>query len=181
MFRQDIITDITQKNLVKYLDKYLYEWAYQDFKKESLRNGQSKMLCFFLGCYFIDALAEFFAGADKAGYNRNSSKRLKDFLKRYLPQYNPDIIHANLRYALAHPHSAGASYVFTHNNKAGSHLGRLAGNKIILNLEDFCADLKKAYRKFREDILADKTIFANTKKRIESLGLMKLIRYAAMA
>jgi hypothetical protein len=178
MYREDIMTNITQENLVKYLDKYLYEWAYKDFKRESLKDGKSKMVCFVLGCYFIDAIAEFFAGVDRTSYKQGSSKSLKDFLKRYLPQYNPDKIYANLRCGLLHSYVAGDSYVFTYNNKAGYHLDRTADNKIILNLEDFCADLRGAYRKFREDILVNKNIFSNTKKRIESMGLTKLIYYA---
>jgi len=79
---------------------------------------------------------------------------------------------SDLRCGLVHSYAEGGTYVFTDNNKAGFYLNTTSIGRVILNLEDFCADLRKAYNKFRSDILTDDDCFLKAKHRSESMGLM---------
>jgi hypothetical protein len=165
---------ITKEQLVNVLDQYLFGWEYKDIEKASIF-GEAKLAGFILGTCFIDAMAGFFAGVTKEKVGSGSSDRFKDFVKKYLPEYNAEKIWSDLRCGLVHSYAEGGTYVFTDANKAGFHFNSTPGGKIILNLEDFLSDLRKAYKKFRNDILTDNDIFLKAKTRYESMGLMGLV------
>ena len=166
--------ELTPEKLVDTLDHYLFGWGYRQIEQASI-HGEAKLAGFILGACFIDAMAGFYAGVDKKKVMRGSDKRFKDFVKRYLTRYNPNSLYHDLRCGLVHSYAEGGSYVFTDANKAGFHFDLHYTNKTILNLEDFCADLREAYRMLRSDILAGKTEFENAKHRFESMGLMMLV------
>lgn len=165
---------ITKEQLVNVLDQYLFGWEYKDIEKASI-SGEAKLAGFILGACFIDTMAGFFAGVTKEKVGSESSDRFKDFVKKYLPEYDAEKIWSDLRCGLVHSYAEGGTYVFTDANKAGFHFNSTAGRKIILNLEDFLSDLRKAYRDFRNDILMDNDIFLKAKTRYESMGLMGLV------
>ena len=151
-------TKLTCDQLVQLLDKYLYGWAYMDIERASV-HGTAKLAGFILGACFIDAMASFYAGVDRKAAKTKSGDRFKDFVIKYLSQYNADDLWSDLRCGLAHSYAEGGTYVFTDNNKGGFHLNKTPHGKIVLNLEDFCADLRKAYNVFRNDLLSDRGIF----------------------
>jgi hypothetical protein len=166
--------EITKEQLIKILDTYLFGWEYKDIERASIQ-GQAKLAGFILGCCFIDTMAGFYAGIDKRQAKRNSGKRFKDFVKKYLPRYDPKKLWEDLRCGLVHSYAEGGTYVFTDANKAGFHFDTTSRGKIILNLEDFCADLREAYKNFRNDILTNNKTFLKAKKRYKSMGLMGLV------
>lgn len=164
-------TDLTAVQLVQLLDKYLFGWAYKDIERASVQ-GSAKLAGFILGACFIDAMASFYSGVDKETAKTGSTKRFTDFVQKFLPQYNAEDLWRDLRCGLVHSYAEGGTYVFTDSNKAGFHFDMTPRGKIILNLEDFLADLRKAYGLFRKDILTDKEVLLNAKRRFTSMGLM---------
>ena len=130
---------------------------------------------FILGVCFIDAMASFYSGITKKTMKKNSSKRFKAFVQKYMSQYDAERLWQDLRCGLVHSYAEGGTYVFTYDNKEGFHFDQTPRSRIILNLEDFCADLRKAYSSFRKDILTDEEIFLKAKRRLKSLGLMRTI------
>jgi hypothetical protein len=168
MFNQ---TELTNQELVQLLDKYLYGWEYKQIESASVQ-GSAKLAGFILGACFIDAMAGFLFGIDRDSAKKDSGKRFQDFVKKYMDQYDPEKLWQDLRCGLVHSYAAGETYAFTDNNKAGFHFESTSRGTIILNLEDFCADLRKAYALFRKDILNEREIFLNAKRRFNSMGLM---------
>lgn len=166
-------TQITKEQLVNVLDKYLFGWEYKDIEKASIF-GEAKVAGFILGTCFIDAMAGFFAGTTKEKFS-GSSDRFKGFVKEYLPAYDAEKIWEDLRCGLVHSYAEGGTYAFTNANEEGFHFNSTQRGKIILNLEDFLSDLRKAYKNFRNDILIDNDVFLKAKTRYESMGLMGLV------
>jgi hypothetical protein len=164
-------TGPTKEELIYNLDMILFGWAFKDVERAAI-HGESKLGGFILGACFIDAMAGFYEGIDKESAKRDSGKRFMNFVEKYLKRYDPVKLWEDLRCGLVHSYAEGGSYVFTDNNRTGFHFDRVPSGKIILNLEDFCADLRTAYCSFRQDILTDDALFARAKYRFSSMGLM---------
>jgi hypothetical protein len=160
-----------KEQLVSALDQYLFGGMYKDIEKASIY-GQAKMAGFILGACFIDVMAGFYAGIDREESKKNSSQRFKDFVEKYLPKYDKNKLWEDLRCGLVHSYAEGGSYVFTDANKGGFHFEKTKKGRIILNLEDFLADLREAYKNFIDDILADEGIFLKAERRYNLMGLM---------
>jgi len=118
-------------------------------------------------------MAGFYAGVDKKSVKVKSGKRFKDFIKKYLPdRYDSNKLWEDLRCGLVHSYAVPETYVFTDANKMGQHFYKTKDRKILLNLEDFLKEIGNAYKSLRRDILKDKKIFNNAKKRAISMGIM---------
>lgn len=165
------MNDTTKEILVKTLDDSLFGWEYKQIEQASIL-GTAKLAGFILGACFIDAMAGFYAGIDGEESKRGAGERFKQFVKKYLQKYDEEKLWEDLRCGLVHSYATGDTYAFTDANKAGFHFNRTQQDRIILNLEDFCADLREAYKNFRNDILTYNDIFLKAKKRYESMGLM---------
>jgi hypothetical protein len=169
------MTDITKEQLIQRLDAHLYGWAYMDVERASIL-GTAKLGGFILGACFIDAMASFYSGVDRETSKRDSGMRFRCFVEKYLKAYDAEKLWSDLRCGLVHSYAEGGTYIFTDNNKAGFHMNSTPTGKIILNLEDFCADLRRAYAAYRGDVLIDNELFLKAKHRFESMGLMGLVR-----
>ena len=126
-----------------------------------------------MGACFIDTLAGFYAGIDREQSKKNSGKRFKDFVGHYLTKYDADKLWEDLRCGLVHSYAEGGTYVFTDANKAGYHFNKVSDGRTLLNLEDFCADLREAYKSYRNDILEIDDIYNKALKRLK-MGIMAL-------
>lgn len=163
---------ISREQLTAILDNFIFGWEYKDIERASIR-GDAKLAGFILGACFIDALAGFYAGIDRKQSKKDSGKRFKDFVKRYLKKYDANRLWEDLRCGLVHSYTEGGTYVFTDANKAGYHFNKINDGRILLNLEDFCADLREAYRSYRNDILENDDIYNKALKRLK-MGIMAL-------
>lgn len=169
--------DITKEQLVVILDKSLFEWEYKDIEKASIYGG-AKLAGFILGACFIDAMAGFYTGLKLEDSRGGSGKRFKDFTTKYLTNYDAEKLYKDLRCGLVHSYAEGGTYVFTDANKAGFHFNLTPKGKVILNLEDFLSDLRKAYANLRSDILTNTGIFFKAKDRYLSMYLMGSVKIA---
>ncbi len=168
------MTSMDKNQLLAIIDSSLLEKEYGDIERASIQ-GDAKLAGFILGACFIDAMAGFYCGINKEEAKYNSGKRFKDFVSRYLTQYDAETLYIDLRCGLVHSYAEGGSYVFTDANKGGSHFKMTPKGKTILNLEDFLKDLKDAYRKWRDDVIKNDNLFKNAMKRYKSMGLMGLV------
>jgi len=173
------MSDISKEKLVEILDQYLYGWGFVDILKATGGYEGAKLAGFILGACFIDALAGFYAGVNKDESKNGSGKRFKDFIKIYLTQYDADELWEDLRCGLVHSYAAGKTYGFTDSRTTpfGFHLSMTPQGQILLNLEDFLSEIRKAYGDFRSDILKDNEVFEKAKRRFLSMGLMAPVTY----
>lgn len=109
--------------------------ALGDIKKASA--GESRLGAFILCSCLIDAMAGFVGDSDRIGVN------YKNFVRAYLPTYNPSKLYKDLRCKLVHSYSEGGSYVFTHVTSL-VHLQPTSDARLCINLESFIADVEKA-------------------------------------
>lgn len=164
---------LTKEQVVTILDRSLFEMEYKDIEKASI-HGEAKLAGFILGACFIDAMAGFYAGINRQESKTNSGNRFKNFVKKYFKKYDSDKLWEDLRCGLVHSYAVGDTYVFTDANKAGYHFNHINDGTILLNLEDFCADLRGAYRLYRNDILNDSDIYDKALRRLVDMGTMGL-------
>lgn len=112
----------------------------------------------------IDLLKEYYT-------DFSSGDAYKEFVKKYMPKYNPDNLYSALRSQLVHNYTEGGIYWFT-DAKPGKHFSTERNGKILLNLEDFINDIENAYFKFIDDIENDNEMFERAYKRMKSLKLL---------
>jgi len=161
----------TKDSLIKEMDEHLFNWAIGDIEQASIK-GNAKLAGFILCVCFLDAVAGFYAGVNKEEVKHGSGIRFKNFVNKYLKQYGSEKLYIDLRCGLVHSYAEGGTYVFTDGNKDGKHFDRTPRGKILLNLEDFFEDVKKAYCSYRDDIMKDKSLYDKAKRRYFSLKLM---------
>lgn len=108
---------------------------------------------FILCSCFIDQISGF-------RYNITSvGKRYRDFVKEYLPIYDPDELYLDLRNKLVHNYSVGGYYGLTRNSPS-NHL-KMVNNKKCLNLENFISDLEIALNTYIMELGTNQQIRSN--------------------
>jgi hypothetical protein len=151
--------------------------ALADIKRAS-RPGETegaKLAGFLLGFCFLDALAGFHAGRTRKMKGKIGT-HFRDFVRTYMPSYDPSALYHDLRSGLVHSYAIGQTYAFTHLESDGRHLEKKdtnLGTRILLNLEDFLSDIEGAYDLLCEDVRANADQFAKAKRRYESIGLIR--------
>jgi hypothetical protein len=149
---------------IDHIQSTLEDMAFKDIEQASA--AFSKMGAFILGSCFINCMAGFVCGREARG------NHYKDFVRAYLPSYDPEKLWKDLRCALVHNYTEGGSYVFVDNQQA-QH-GQPAPNnknKTIINLENFVDDLRNAMRKLLHEIKTDDTKQQLAFVRYDRIGL----------
>lgn len=167
--------NLTKRQLVKELDSSFVKLALEDIKRALEAN--TNLGVFILGACFIEVLAGFYFGQEYRDDRKNSPKngeRFKKFVKRYLNQYNANDLWKSLRCGLVHSYVVDGKYAFT-NKKSDQHFKLTPNKKLrIINDQNFYSALKKAYRKFKKEILTKPKIFKRVHKRYNSLKIMRI-------
>lgn len=161
------------------MNKFFYE--VKKIAKPGEENG-CKLIGFILGSLFIDYLAGFYGGTTIDKINKDTGKKYKDFVVKYLSQYKADDLWRDIRSRLVHNYSVGGTYGFTHMEKDGKHFEVVmhedGKSRIVLNLEDFLDDLEKAAENYLNDLLLDDGLYLKASVRYQSIGLISYIKPA---
>lgn len=153
--------------IIPHIEFVLYTMAFRDIERAS--QGNSKIGAFILASCFIEYLAGFRYGkaTNRADY--------KSFVKSYLPDYDPEKLYRDLRCKLVHNYSEGGSYAFTDANPE-LHGKLMNDDKIIINLENFIADIEKAMTCLFKEIETNSEVQSLAIKRFKDIGLIGVIR-----
>ena len=154
---------ISKQPFISHIRHSLEEMAFKDIIRAS--SGKSKMGAFILGSCFIEYLAGFRYGKE------TTRDDYKNFVKEYLDKYDAEKLYADLRCKLVHNYSEGGSYDFI-DARPHLHNAKLQNGKILLNLENFIADLKSALDKYFTQLESDDTLFELAVQRYKKVGLM---------
>lgn len=165
-------SDITKEELVRKLDGNLYGLAYKDIK-EIISKSLPELAIFILCACFIDAMASFYFGVTKENMG-GSGVRFKEFVKKYLTQYNADDLYHSLRCGLVHSYADEGKYKFIQRKSLWHQKSDCSGKRKLINDENFADDVEKAYFKFREDVLLESERFDRAKERYLDAGLMEI-------
>lgn len=175
-------TEVETKNLIREVKKSFFKDFYRQVKeiaRPGLKKKGHKLIGIILTSMFIDYLAGFYNGVTVKNLYKNSGKRYKDFIRKYLPNYNYDEMWRDIRSRLVHNYSVGKNYAFTHMSLDGKHFAHVkhSNGKVytIFNLEDFIKDVETAGKKYLKDLSVDKNLQIKAMKRRRSLGIMTYI------
>jgi hypothetical protein len=167
---------MTARQLVREMDRAFLGMALGDIKRAA-RPGKptgAKMAGFLLGFCFIDAVAGFHAGRTRQTQG-TLGKDFRGFIEKYMTAYSPHALWIDLRGGLVHSYAVGNTYAFTDREQEGKHMETKQtgfGERTLLNLEDFLADIEDAYRALCRDVLANRAQFDKARERYDSLGLL---------
>lgn len=154
-------------SVIDKVENSLKELALRDVDK-CFKGGAKVGAFLLLGC-LIDAAAGFWKGHDTT---RND---YKDFIRKYLSNYDPESLYVDLRCKLVHSYSEGGSYELK-DGRQDMHLKQWAGlaNKVVLNYEDFYVDVANAITNLMQDARTDITIGTNFKNRYQNNGVVEV-------
>lgn len=126
--------------------------ATKDFKSNS-----TPMVAFILVSTTIDFIAGFFEGITTLDI-KNSRCIYINFLKKYMPNYDPENLYKDLRCRLAHNFVVGGSCLLTHKNSALHMKTFSETGQVIINFENLYEDFKKAIKVYIGDLGVDKDL-----------------------
>jgi hypothetical protein len=159
---------MTDDQKIDTIVKSLRKNALGDISRAS--SGGSKMGAFILCSCLIDAIAGFIKGSDTIGTD------YKDFISKYMPDYDRDNIWTDLRCKLVHSYSEGGSYWFTDSNTC-LHLTTHSDGRAIVNLENFIAEIEGALSSYEKELTQSKdpVLRKNAIKRLDDNGIIGII------
>lgn len=152
------------EKIIKKVESTLREWAFKDILRAS--DGGAKMGAFILASCYIDYLAWYYSNKSKVG------ERYKEFVKKFLKNYNADDLYYSLRCKLVHYYSEGGKYEFTHNKPKFHLKPSKLPNRIIINLENFLKELKNATEQYFELVDSNQTYKNRLIKKYEKVGIL---------
>ena len=142
-----------------------FSWALQ------MRKG---MAGFIVGLCCIDWMATYYFGRD------TNSNDYKEFVKRFLPQYNPEELYHDLRCGLVHNFTdRGKVIKYDFREDRSKHHLRLRprkGNRgvkmRVINLSNFIHDLRFALNKFFDVLEHNPEMMRRSVQRYKKVGLV---------
>lgn len=149
---------------IKKIKEILSNWDLGDAKKAA--NAGAKVGAFILASCYIDHLACFYFNKD------GTDKTYKEFVHKWLPQYNAEHLYKSLRCKLVHNYSEGGKYTFVHE-KPQLHQHK-DGNKTIVNLENFITELEEVQEKFFALLDSSDEHRQNAISRYKEVGILGL-------
>lgn len=125
-----------------------------DIKKISM--GNHVIASFILCSCFIEQISGY-------RYARSNNTSFINFVKEYMPQYNPKKLRDDLRNRLVHNYSIGSCFALIQRHPE-FHLKPSIQNTLdqkYLNLENFIEDIEIAFNKFIKDLKENDAIKNN--------------------
>lgn len=138
-------------------------------------NSGTPLAVFILISCAIDAIAGFFVGRSSVKA-RGLGKNYKEFLKAYMPGYNPIDVYYSIRCALAHNYIIGGKIGLTHSQALNNIKFKNKEISKIINLDSFLKDFKSAVKKYFNDLDTDPDLRKKFESRF-SLGFAKVINF----
>jgi len=137
----------TNEDVAEYVRKQLSQWDFEDVTRAA--KGGCKLGAFILASCLMDHLAYFYSPIGSE--HEKSGPRFRSFVSNYLKSYDSRKLYKDLRCHLVHNYTEGGSYLFTDGRpevhlRPDSNSGRL-----IVNLEDFLADIRGAMVRLFDD------------------------------
>lgn len=154
-----------EDSIINHIENSLRNYNLRDIKVTSERN--TVLASFILCSCFIDHVSGFRYNTEKV------RKRFENFVRVYLPKYDPELLNDHLRNKLVHNYSLGSSYLLV-RQAPGLHNTKNSQGQLYLNLEDFIKELEEAFDKFIFEINTNKVIRANAIKWFNSNKILAL-------
>jgi hypothetical protein len=156
---------MTNEEIIKKVKFALSNWANEDLYKAS--RGGAKMGTFILASCFIDYLSFYYSDLGEV------KERYKEFVNRFMPQYNSEDLYISLRCKLVHNYTEGGKYMFVHE-KPHLHLKEYNG-RLIINLENFLSDVSKAREEYFKLVDSNDEFKNRLIKRFNEVGILGLV------
>ncbi|HEY4877241.1 MAG TPA: hypothetical protein VIH86_16810 [Puia sp.] len=150
---------------IEYIIKSLKDFALRDIKKIGIEDNV--LASFILCSCFIEQVSGFrYARVS----HRTGKGMFEDFVKEYLPNYDPKKLREDLRNKLVHNYSLGDSYSLVRNSKE-LHLTKL-GTRQIINIENFIEELENAFALYENDLNTKEDVRNNALKWYETFHII---------
>ena len=142
--------------IIDQIIKSFQEYNLRDIKEMNKCDKDFVIAEFILCSCLIDQLSGFRYNSDEVGC------RYRQFVRDYLPEYNPKELYKDLRNRLVHNYSIGEFYELTRQSDA---LHPPTGKGITrLGLDKFIADIETALNKFKDELRTNVDIRSNALK-----------------
>ncbi len=163
------IQNMTDDKKIEAIVNALKDNAFGDIQRASA--GGSKMGAFILCSCLIDAISGFMKGSDTKGPD------YKSFVRKNLTSYDKAKMYTDLRCKLVHSYSEGGSYWFSDRNPS-DHLKTRTDGKIIINLENFVAEIQHILDKYCDQLKdpANKLLREKAIRRFDNNGIISVVR-----
>lgn len=149
----NIIISDENDNLIDHIVNSFTNLNMRDIKEINKNKLDFVIAEFILCSCLIDQLSGFRYNTDKVG------KRYRQFVKEYLPKYNPNELYEDLRNKLVHNYSLGEFYELRRRSEMPHPI--LQSGRTRLVLEDFIVDLESAMFKLFQELKTIKSIRNN--------------------
>ena len=154
--------------IIAHIIASLNNFALNDIKKIIAADKRTLLASFILCSCFIEQVSGFrYAKVE----HKTGKDMFKSFIKEYMPSaYDPIKLREDLRNKLVHNYSLGSTYSLV-EKMPDIHLKPL-GNRIVINIENFVAELEEAFNKYVAHLKSDVTLQANA---IKQFGVYRII------
>lgn len=155
--------DQDEVNKMAQLDDLIHKlgnMAYKDIV-EITSNGKAPLAIFLLCTCLIEQMAT---------YRYGSNGNIKKFVKKYMPQYDGDVMH-EMRNRINHNYSLHEKYALTIGSR-NAHLAQDLSGTIIINMENFVEEIGVVFNQFSTDLRQDKGIRNNALNTLKTYGIL---------
>lgn len=155
--------DQDEANKMAQLDDLIHKlgnMAYKDIV-DITSSGKAPLAIFLLCTCLIEQMAT---------YRYGSNGNIKKFVKKYMPQYDGDVMHAT-RNRINHNYSLHEKYALAIGAR-NAHLVEDKNGAIIINMENFVEEIGAVFNQFAADLRQDKGIRNNALNTLKKYGIL---------
>ena len=134
--------------------------AYKDIV-DITSSGKAPLAIFLLCTCLIEQMAT---------YRYGSNGNIKKFVKKYMPQYDGEVMH-EMRNRINHNYSLHEKYGLTIGSR-NAHLVEDLNGTIIINMENFVEEIGVVFNQFSNDLRQDRGIRNNALNTLKTYGIL---------